>query len=96
MTTIEIELPDEVAQRAKIAGLLSATAIRQLLEDALRRRAGRALLAAARELQDAGIPPMSLQEINAEVKAFRAERRARLAGGGQSPGGEPGDDEGRS
>jgi hypothetical protein len=73
MTMIEITLPDEVARRARSAGLLSDSAIQQLLEDALRRRAGRALLDVAREIQDAGIPPMSMEKIDAEVKALRAE-----------------------
>jgi hypothetical protein len=86
MTMIEITLPDEVAQRARNAGLLSDSAIQQLLEDAMRRRAGRALLAVARDIQDAGIPPMSMEEIDAEVKAFRAERRSDRADNGQFPG----------
>jgi len=81
MTTIEISLRDEIAARARSAGLLSDAAIEQLLEDAMRRRAGDALLAVARDLHSAGIEPMSMEEINAEVKAYRAERRARLAGG---------------
>ncbi len=88
---IEIELPDEVAQRARSAGLLSDGAIQQLLEDAMRRQAGRALLQVARDIQAAGIAPMSMEDIDAEVKAFRAERRASEAGAKL-----PGDDAGRS
>ena len=76
MTAIEIELPDELALRAKSAGLLSAPAIQHLLEDAMRRRAGRALLEMAQPIQDADITPMSMEDINAEVKAYRADRRA--------------------
>ena len=91
MTMIEITLPDEVAQRAKSAGLLSGTAIQQLLEDAMRRRTGRALLDVAGGIQNAAIPPMSMEEIDAEVKAHRAERRARYAAGSG-----PGDDASRS
>jgi hypothetical protein len=48
MTTIEISLRDEIAARARSAGLLSDAAIEQLLEDAMRRRAGDALLASSR------------------------------------------------
>ncbi len=95
MTMIEITLPDEVAQRAKSAGLLSDVAIQQLLEDAMRRQAGRALLEIARDIQEAGIPPMSMEEIDAEVKADRAERRASRARA-QSPDGALGDDASRS
>jgi len=42
----------------------------------MRREAGRKLLAIAGRIQAAGIPPMSDEEIVAEVKAARAERRA--------------------
>jgi hypothetical protein len=76
MTMIEIRLPDELAQRAKNAGLLSDVAIQELLEDAMRRQAGRRLLEVAERIHAAGIPPMSMEEIDAEVKAYRAERRA--------------------
>jgi hypothetical protein len=82
MTLIEIKLPDELAQRARTAGLLSDGAIQELLEDAMRRQAGRALLDVARRVQAAGIEPMSMEEIDAEVKAARAERRAREAAKG--------------
>jgi hypothetical protein len=77
MTRITVSLPDDVAERARNAGLLSDRAIRQLLEDAMRREAGRKLLAVADQLRAADIPPMSDEEIVAEVKAVRAERRAR-------------------
>jgi hypothetical protein len=76
---IEIRLPDELAQRARNAGLLSDDAIRQLLEEAMRRQAGHALLDEARRLQAIGAPPMSDEEVVAEVKAVRAERRIRNA-----------------
>ncbi len=35
------------------------------------------LLAIAPALEAAGIPPMSMDEINAEIKAARADRRAK-------------------
>ena len=41
MTRITVSLPDDVAERARSAGLLSDRAIGQLLEDAMRREAGR-------------------------------------------------------
>lgn len=76
MTKIQIELPDDVAERASSAGLLSSTAMQGLLEDAIRRQAGRRLLATAGRIQTEGIAPMSLDEIDAEVKAHRAENRS--------------------
>jgi hypothetical protein len=74
---IEIRLPDELARRARNAGLLSDGAIRELLEDAMRRRAGRRLLDVAQQIHRAGIPPMSDEEVVGEVKTVRAERRGR-------------------
>ena len=78
MTTIQIELPEATAQAARAAGLLTPQALARLLDEALKRRqAADALLSIADRVADAGIPPMSMEEINAEVKAARAERRAR-------------------
>jgi hypothetical protein len=77
MTMIEIRLPDELARRAKSAGLLSDAAIQALLEDAMRRQAGRRLLDVAERIQADRIPPMTMEEIDAEVKAYRSEGRGR-------------------
>ncbi len=77
MTELVLKLPDDLAQRAKIAGLLSDKAIQRLLEEAMRREAGRKLLQTAERLQGAGISAMSDDEIVAEVKAVRMERGAR-------------------
>ena len=77
MTEVLIRLPDELARRARNAGLLTDDAIQNLLEDAMRRRAGRRFLAAAAQLQADAIAPMAQEEIDAEVRAVRAERRAR-------------------
>ena len=84
MTELVVKLPDELAQRAKSAGLLTDSAIQQLLEEAMRREAGRRLRQAAETLHAAGVEPMSEEEIVAEVNAARAERRTREAQG-QSP-----------
>lgn len=75
MTTLQIELPDTTAQAAREAGLLTPQALDRLLNEALRRReAANSLLSIAERVAAAGIAPMTLQEINAEVKAGRAER----------------------
>jgi len=73
MTELLLKLPDDLAQRAKSAGLLSDAAIQQLLEDAMRRAAGRKLLEVAERVHAAGIPPMTDEEVVAEVKAVRTE-----------------------
>ena len=78
MTKIQIELPDATAQAAQAAGLLTPKMLDHLLSNALRRQqAGNYLLAIADELASAGIPPMTMEEINAEVKAARKERQQR-------------------
>lgn len=81
MTTIQIELPDATAQAARAAGLLTPQALDRLLNDALaRKQAADALLSVADRVAAADIEPMSMEEINAEVKAARAERRQRADG----------------
>jgi hypothetical protein len=80
VTTIQMELPDATAQAARTAGLLTSQALVRLLNEAIKRRqAADALLSIADRVAEAGIAPMSMDEINAEVKAARAERRARQA-----------------
>ncbi len=75
MTTLQIELPDTTAQAAQAAGLLTPQSIDRLLTEALRKReATNSLLSIADRVAAAGIPEMSMQEINAEVKAARAQR----------------------
>lgn len=81
MARIQIDLPDATAQAARDAGLLTPEALLRLLRDALRRRqAADALLSVADRVAAADIPPMTMEEINAEVKAARAERRKRAGG----------------
>ena len=75
MTTIQIELPDATAQAARDAGLLTPQALDRLLTDAIKRQqAADSLLSIADRVAAAGIEPMSMEEINAEVKAARIER----------------------
>jgi hypothetical protein len=76
MMQITLDLPDELARRALSEGLLSADAVQRMLEDTMRRAAGSRLLQIADQIHEAGIEPMSEEEIAAEVKAYRAEKRA--------------------
>lgn len=79
MTTIEIELPDSLAREAKAAGLLAPAAAERMVREAIRRRA----LAELREAMDrmAAVEGamMTPEEIQAEIRAARAQRRARDA-----------------
>ena len=79
MTDLVVKLPDELAQRARSAGLLTDMAIQRLLEEAMRHDAGRRLLQVAETLHAAGLEPMSEEDIVAEVRAARAERRGQLS-----------------
>jgi hypothetical protein len=81
MTRIEIELPEATATAARDAGLLTPDALDRLLTDAIKRRqAAESLLSIADRVHAAGMEPMSMDEINAEVKAYRAERRQLASG----------------
>ena len=77
MTTLEINLPDGLAKEAEQAGLLTAEAIERMLKSELRRRAGEQLLESARKLASTDLPPLTEEDIQAEIDAARAERRAR-------------------
>lgn len=80
MTTITIELPDELAEEARSQGLLAAGAVEAMIRETLRRRAAKELLEAADKLAAAEFPPLTLAEIQEEVNAVRAERRRRETG----------------
>ena len=81
MTTIEIELPDATVEAAQEAGLLTPQALNKILTHALERRhAAESLLAIADWVAAAGIEPLSMKEIGAEVSQSRAERRQRARG----------------
>lgn len=73
---VTLNLPDELARRAQSEGLFSAEAVQRMLEDAMRRAAGQKLLNVAGQIHAAGIEPMSDEDIAAEVRAYRADRRA--------------------
>ncbi len=78
MTTLEVKLnlPDQIALEAQRAGLLSGPAIERLIEEAVRREAGKKLLDAMQRLREANVPPLTEEEIDAEVKAVRTARKA--------------------
>lgn len=78
MTRVQIDLPDNTVQAARAAGLLTTEALTRLLSEALRKRqAVSGLLRIADEVADLHEPPMSQEEIQAEINAAREERRSR-------------------
>ena len=80
MTTLTIDLPDNLAKEAKDAGLLAPDAIAAMLRENLRRRAVDGLFTAADKLASAHFPPMTMEEIQDEVNAVRAQRKQRAPG----------------
>jgi hypothetical protein len=78
MTTVQITLPDELAQKAASAGLLSAEAMETMLREQLRRRAGEKLQSMLQRLPQEELTPEIEQEIVQEVRNVRANRRLRL------------------
>ena len=77
MTTLELKLtlPNDLAQEAQAAGLLTSEAIESMLRETLRRQHVEELRQAMVTLADADIPPMSMEEIESEINAYRKERR---------------------
>lgn len=76
MTTVQIDLSDQLAQEAQRAGLLSATAIEKLLRAALRSERIELMTQTRDQLAAQPLPPMSPDEIQAEIDAYRAESRS--------------------
>jgi len=79
MTTIQLSLPDDLAQKATRAGLLSAEAIQDMLREQLRRQAAATLREAWGRLPKEELTPEIEQEVVEAVRAYRAEQRARRA-----------------
>jgi hypothetical protein len=77
MTELTVSLPDDLARKAEAAGLLNSAGVERALRDAIRREAGRRFLEIARDVQSSGLPPMTEEEVQAEVDAVRAARRAK-------------------
>jgi hypothetical protein len=77
MTTLELKLnlPDRLAQDAVQMGLLEPESLQSLLREAVRSRRVMQLAEARERVAVAGITPLSLDEIQAEVEAYRAEHR---------------------
>lgn len=79
MTTVKIELPDQLAKEAQRAGLPAPETIEKLLRERLRTERVERLHEARRKLATEPLEPMTPEEIQAEIDAYRAEQR-RAAG----------------
>ena len=78
MTTLELKLnlPDQLAKDAVRMGLTTPDSLQSLLREAVRNQRLAGLAEARKRIAAANIPPMTMEEIEAEVAADRSERRA--------------------
>lgn len=74
MTTVTIELPDELAEQAKKLGLLSSRTLSEIVRELVRRQAAEDLQDMMRKFDKRPAPPLSPQEIQAIVRKVRATR----------------------
>lgn len=78
MTTVQITLPDQLAQEAQRAGLLSPLAIEHWLREQLKARHVDELFSAIDRMAAVNEPAaMSPEEVAEEIRAMRAERHAK-------------------
>ena len=75
MTTVQITLPDALAQEAAKAGLLAPEKIEWLLRQRLRAERIERLQTVRATLAVEPLEPMTPDEIAAEITAYRAEQR---------------------
>lgn len=81
MTTVQITLPDQLAQEAQRAGLLSQAALEKLLREQLQAQRRDEFFAAMERMAQVEEPPaMSPEEVAEEIRAMREERRAKASG----------------
>ena len=80
MTTVEVTLPDQLAQDALRAGLLSSSRLERWLRDQLKMQRVDDLFAAMDRMDTVDAPAvMSPDEVALEIATMRAERRANKA-----------------
>lgn len=75
MTTVEIILPDALAQEAARAGLLTPQRMELILRERLRADRIERMKAARSTLAAKPLAPMTPEEIAAEIGAYRSEQR---------------------
>lgn len=73
---LKLDVADSFALEAKSKGLLEASAVERMIRAELRRIQVDQLFATADRLAAQNSPPMTEAEIEAEIQAARAERRA--------------------
>lgn len=81
MTTLDIKLnlPDSLAREVVRLGLLEPESLQALLREAVRTSRIARLTEARQRIAASDIPPLTMEEIQAEIQADRAERRSQTA-----------------
>ena len=78
--TVQLDLPEELAEKARAAGLLDPKRVASLIARELSAESDqRSFFERVRQIRAQPGQPMTMEEIHAEVDAVRAERRAREA-----------------
>ena len=80
MTTLTIDVPDDLAEEAKNAGLLAPDAVEAMLRATLRRCSVDGLFEAADTFATVDFSPTTLAEIQEGVNAVRSQGRRRASG----------------
>ena len=81
MTTVQITLPDQLAQEAQRAGLLTSATMERILREQLKASQSAELFSAMDRMAAIDSPAaMSPEEAAEEIRAMRAERRTKNAG----------------
>jgi hypothetical protein len=79
MTTVQITISGALAKEAAAEGLLEPGSNEAILRERLAAARVAKMQATRQKLSATGTPPMTAEEIEAEIQAYRAERR-RAAG----------------
>jgi hypothetical protein len=79
MATIQIFLDDDLTAQAEEFGLLEGVVIKSLFTEEIQRRRLNRLLSIADKLAAAGDEPMSQEEVQEEIRAYRKAHRAARA-----------------
>lgn len=75
MTTVQINLPDQLAQEAQRAGLLTSATLERILREVLKSKKVGELFAAMDGMAATSELAMTPEEVAEELHAMRAERR---------------------
>lgn len=75
MTTVQITISDALAKEAAAEGLLDSESIELLLRERLAAARVAKMQASRKTLSAVAPRPLTNEEINAEITAYRAERR---------------------